>query len=45
MKRNSHIARHSTAVHRSHRRRNQLKAIHKMQHKRKELYFRMENQG
>ena len=43
MKRNSHLARHSTSVHRIHRRRKQLKAIHKMQHKRRHIFFLMEN--
>ncbi len=45
MRRNSHLARHATTVHRIHRRRNQLKAIRKMQHKRKHIFFLMENQG
>lgn len=43
MRRFSHLARHANSVHRIHRRRNQLKAIRKMQHKRRHIFFLIEN--
>lgn len=43
MRRSPHFSKHGAAMHRTHRRRLQIKAIRRMQHKRRHIFFRLEN--